>query len=152
MDKSIALAELFRLAGVAPLSAFPTGLAVTGVVESTSDVAPGSLFVARKGETHDGHRFLADALRRGAHAAVVEREDLPSPGIPVIRVPDSREALGRLCAAFHGFPSRGLLLIGVTGTDGKTTTTHLTASVLRAGGRRTAAFHPPGGPGLGVLP
>ncbi|OGL58642.1 MAG: hypothetical protein A3I72_08170 [Candidatus Tectomicrobia bacterium RIFCSPLOWO2_02_FULL_70_19] len=145
MDKSIALAELFRLAGVAPLSAFPTGLAVTGVVESTSDVAPGSLFVARKGETHDGHRFLADALRRGAHAAVVEREDLPSPGIPVIRVPDSREALGRLCAAFHGFPSRGLLLIGVTGTDGKTTTTHLTASVLRAGGRRTAVISSVGG-------
>ncbi|MBI2178564.1 MAG: UDP-N-acetylmuramoyl-L-alanyl-D-glutamate--2,6-diaminopimelate ligase, partial [Candidatus Tectomicrobia bacterium] len=140
MDKAMDLGELFRQADVPPLSPIPAPLAVTGVVESTAEVAAGGLFVARKGETHDGHQFLGEAVRRGAHAAVVERRNLPPLSIPLVRVRNSREALGKLCAAFHGSPSRRLLLIGVTGTDGKTTTTHLTASVLRAGGRKTAVI------------
>ncbi|MBI3128551.1 MAG: hypothetical protein HYZ11_13180 [Candidatus Tectomicrobia bacterium] len=82
MDKPVALAELFRRAGVAPLTSVPDSLTVNGVVESSADALPGALFVARKGETHDGHRFLADAARRGASAAVVERAPASPPASP----------------------------------------------------------------------
>ncbi|MBI2131575.1 MAG: hypothetical protein HYT99_01930 [Candidatus Tectomicrobia bacterium] len=100
MDKAMDLGELFRQADVPPLSPIPAPLAVTGVVESTAEVAAGGLFVARKGETHDGHQFLGEAVRRGARAAVVERKNLPPLSIPLVRVRNSREALGKLCAAF----------------------------------------------------
>src|SRR5438093_11981781 len=101
-----------------------TGVDVTHIAEDSRRVEPGGLFVAVKGSAHDGHRFIPDALARGAVAVAGEREDRPDglPGaVPYVHVPDDRGAVALLSAAFFGFPSRRLQVIGVTGTDGKTT-------------------------------
>ncbi len=106
------------------------------VVESSREVEPGGLFVARAGQTTDGHRYIPAALEAGA-AAIVGEADIPSLPIPYIRVRNAQQAVGRLAAAYYDFPSRKLVVIGVTGTDGKTTACHLLHSILqRADGVR----------------
>lgn len=100
------------------------------VVESDAEVEPGGVFVARKGLTADGHDFIARAIERGAAAIVGERDlrDLP---VPYAQVTKAQEAVGYLAAAYRDSPSRRLVVIGVTGTDGKTTTTTLIHSILK---------------------
>jgi UDP-N-acetylmuramoyl-L-alanyl-D-glutamate--2,6-diaminopimelate ligase len=96
------------------------------------------------GEHHDGHRFASDALDRGAACLVVERE-LPL-DVAQIVVADSRRATGVVAAAFHGWPSEQLQVVGVTGTNGKTTTSHLLAAILDGCGRSTAVLGTLSGP------
>jgi UDP-N-acetylmuramoyl-L-alanyl-D-glutamate--2,6-diaminopimelate ligase len=112
---------------------------VDGITADSRQVEPGDLFVAIPGVSLDGHQFIAQAVDEGAVAVVGEHapEDLPPlpwGAFAYVRVPNAREAWGWLCAAWHGFPSRKLVLIGVTGTDGKTTTVKLTQSILTAAG------------------
>jgi UDP-N-acetylmuramoyl-L-alanyl-D-glutamate--2,6-diaminopimelate ligase len=108
---------------------------IVGLAHDSRQVRPGDLFVAIKGLDADGHEFIADAIRRGAVAVVGEQEARLS--VPYVLVPDSRQALARLAAAFHNHPARRLRVIGVTGTDGKTTTVELIRSILAAGGHKT---------------
>ena len=104
-------------------------------------VEPGALFVAIPGFTVDGHAFLTDALDAGAAAVVVERarrgtwRHLPG-GQPIVAVEDARVALAQAAAALHGHPGRELTVIGITGTDGKTTTAYILTSILEAAGAR----------------
>lgn len=105
----------------------------TGVACDTRRVQPGNVFVAIHGHKYDGHAFAPEAHRRGAIAVVAERPvDVP---VPVSIVADARAALARLADAFYGQPSRRVKTIGVTGTKGKTTTTYLVRSIVRAAGR-----------------
>jgi UDP-N-acetylmuramoyl-L-alanyl-D-glutamate--2,6-diaminopimelate ligase len=99
------------------------------VAESDAELQPGGLFVARRGLSVDGHDFIPRAIEKGAAAIVGEREirDLP---VPYVQVGNAQEATGYLAAAYHDFPSRKLIVIGVTGTDGKTTTSTLIHSIL----------------------
>ncbi len=99
------------------------------VVENSAEVQPGGVFVARRGLSVDGHQFIAQAVERGAAAIVGEVPDL-DPGVPYACVANAQQAVGYLAAAYHGFPSRSLIVIGVTGTDGKTTTSTLIHSIL----------------------
>ncbi len=117
---------------------FPRGdLAVSSITCDSRSAEPGSLFVAIPGVDRDGHQYIPDALRRGAAAVVGQRPASEVPGIgelPYLQVRDSREALAWLSAAWHGFPARQMGVVGVTGTDGKTTTVRLIASILQAAG------------------
>lgn len=112
---------------------------VTGVTHDSRLVQPGMVFVAIAGFTVDGHRFVTEARDRGAAAVVVERGRAARPwsaeeaACAWVEVEDTRRALSALAAAWHGFPGRDLTIVGVTGTDGKTTTVHMTAAVLEAG-------------------
>ena len=107
---------------------------VTGVVYDSRQARPGSVFVALKGLHADGTAFARDAIARGAVAAVSEAP-APADGRALwIQVPDARLALAALSAIFFGDPSERLLLIGITGTNGKTTTSYLVSSVFEAAG------------------
>jgi UDP-N-acetylmuramoyl-L-alanyl-D-glutamate--2,6-diaminopimelate ligase len=107
---------------------------ITGIAYDSRRAGPGDLFVAVAGIHVDGHNYLGDAVARGAAAVAIERTvDVP-PGVPVLRMPSTRIGLAELSAVFHGRPSRRLKLAGVTGTDGKTTVTHMAEHVLQASG------------------
>jgi UDP-N-acetylmuramoyl-L-alanyl-D-glutamate--2,6-diaminopimelate ligase len=93
---------------------------------------PGDLFIARVGTVSDGHDHADEAISRGASAILTER--LLPVDVPQCIVPDTRVAHGQLCQALAGDPSRSIKVIGITGTNGKTTTTCLIASILQAGG------------------
>lgn len=111
---------------------------VRSVVHDSRRVEPGSLFCCVRGEQTDGHRFAGDAARAGAVAALVE-EPLGS-GLTEVVVPSVRAAMGPVAATFHGHPSRALRLLGVTGTNGKTTTTYLLEQIGRAAGETTGVI------------
>ncbi len=107
---------------------------ITHITSDSRQVTPGALFVAYPGVAVDGRRFIPDAVRRGV-AAVVSQVAVGQVGnLTYVQVPDAREALAHLCACWHGFPARKLVMIGVTGTDGKTTTVNLIHSLLTAAG------------------
>lgn len=107
---------------------------VAAVAYDSRQVGPGALFVARRGLQTDGHRFIAEAIARGARAIVCETAPTLAADVTVIQVPDSREALAWLAARFYRHPSRELDLVGITGTNGKTTTSYLLEEIFRAAG------------------
>ncbi|MQL52316.1 UDP-N-acetylmuramoyl-L-alanyl-D-glutamate--2,6-diaminopimelate ligase [Desulfofundulus thermobenzoicus] len=110
---------------------------VKGIAYDSRRVEPGFVFVAVPGFKTDGHLFVEQALARGAVAVVIQKDMVLPEGLAFMRVTDSRLALALLSARFYGEPSRKLQLMGVTGTNGKTTTTHLLAAIYRAAGEKT---------------
>ena len=133
----IALDRLARAVGAAVVggdqSRDAREVAVVDVEHDSRSVRPGALFACIRGDNHDGHDFAGQAVGRGAAALLVQA---PVPGpVPSLVVPSVRAALGPAAAEVHGHPSRRLELVGVTGTDGKTTTVRLLAGILNAVGR-----------------
>lgn len=111
---------------------------VSGVAYRSDTVRDGDVFFCVAGFAHDGHDFAGDAVERGASAVVAQR--LLDVDAPQFVVDDTRVALARASSRYYGQPSRDVDVIGITGTNGKTTTTYLTDSVLRAAGRTTGVI------------
>ncbi|MCS6776987.1 MAG: UDP-N-acetylmuramoyl-L-alanyl-D-glutamate--2,6-diaminopimelate ligase [Chloroherpetonaceae bacterium] len=121
-------------------------VAVSRICHDSRQVVPGALFVCLKGATHDGHAFASEAVARGAVALAVNADaahavtmGLPRE-VPRLVVPDTRRALPILACAFYQHPSHRLTMIGVTGTNGKTTTVRMIASILRAAGQKVGTI------------
>ncbi len=108
---------------------------ITDISIDSRKAGPGALYVCIPGTKVDGHAYAAQAAERGVAALVVERP-LPELNLPQVRVADSREALARLAAAFHGNPAAQLSVVGITGTNGKTTTTYLLKAIFEAAGEK----------------
>lgn len=137
------LAELAELVAATGLTETNSDLQVSGICLSSAAVLPGDLFVALPGERTHGARYVNQAVQRGAVAVVTDRagaDTVSGCGVPVLVVPNPRSVLGALSAAVFQEPSRRLKMIGVTGTQGKTTTTRLLEGALTRSGVRAAVI------------
>ena len=116
---------------------------VMAIAYDSREVSPGSAFVAIRGFARDGHEYIASAIERGATVIIADNADsLQNLASEIIRVlvPDTRHALAMLACEFYGHPSRELTLVGITGTNGKTTVAHLIAEMLRESGYKSVGI------------
>ncbi len=137
------LADLVAASGISATLHDPLGLAgaalVEGLTYDSRRVAPGTLYCCLRGASTDGHHFATEAVSAGAVALLVDHPvgsaaGAGEPGVPQLVVADTRAAMGQLADAFHGHPSQSLVVAGITGTNGKTTTTNLLAAILDVAG------------------
>lgn len=129
------LRELLKATDVLGIQGDP-GVKIAGIAYDSRKVQPGDLFVCIKGFRFDGHDFVPEAIGRGAGAILAGREVDVTPGVTLVRVLNTRIALGQVASEFYGHPSHHMRLIGVIGTKGKTTTTYLVKSILEAAGHK----------------
>jgi UDP-N-acetylmuramoyl-L-alanyl-D-glutamate--2,6-diaminopimelate ligase len=136
--EGMSLADLAReIPGTSAVVEGDASVLVTGVHHDSRRIQPGDLFVVRRGEKYDGNAFVADAVARGAVAVLAERhdgptsvQDPPERSVPILRVEDVATGLAYTSAAVYGHPAFALDVIGLTGTNGKTTTSHLVRAAI----------------------
>ena len=112
----------------------PVDRDITGITYDSRRVMPGNLFVAVRGERTDGHRYVEAAIDRGASAVMLEQDSGLSPRATRIKVTDSRRTMALASARFYNHPSQQLKVVGVTGTNGKTTTAFMVKALMEAAG------------------
>ncbi|HEY9766360.1 MAG TPA: UDP-N-acetylmuramoyl-L-alanyl-D-glutamate--2,6-diaminopimelate ligase [Chroococcales cyanobacterium] len=141
MNSNLKLSEIVEKEEYTALDPF-RDQTVSGIAYDSRKIAPGDLFVALVGEKSDGHRFLAQAREKGAIAGIVQknREIENIENFPLFETADTRLALAEISARFFEHPSRAFSLVGVTGTNGKTTTTHLIEAIFRAAGMKAGVI------------
>ncbi len=128
------LDQLLREAGIGYRSEATPELQISDICDDSRRARSGSLFVARRGSKSDGSTFVADAVARGAVAVVSQDPIQADIGVPRIVVSDIASATAKLAHAFHGWPARSLKVVGITGTNGKTTTAYLLRHLLNTSG------------------
>ncbi len=115
----------------------PAEAEITAVCFDSRKAVPGCLFVAQPGTNSDGHQYIGQVVEKGAAAVVCERlPETPAPQVTYIRVSDSNAALGYISSAWFDYPSQRLELVGVTGTNGKTTIATLLDNMFRKFGHK----------------
>lgn len=132
------LRELLKDCSVRATGDLETG--ILGLAYDSRAVLPGYLFFAIRGTRLDGNRFIPKAIAKGAAAVVSAAGPVSSLSMPWIQVDDERAAMAAIAGKFYGHPTQRLHLVGVTGTNGKTTTTYIVESILKAAGRTSAVF------------
>jgi len=138
--KGVETLEVHPAAGGATGNGAATNTPITGIAYDSRQVRPGFLFAAIQGEKLDGHKFIPQAVASGAVAVLSERPRETGVRGLWVRVPHARRALALTAANFYAQPVRALRLIGITGTNGKTTTSYLLESILRAAGHKAGLF------------
>ena len=113
---------------------------ITGLNYDSKKITGGNLFIAIKGNKLNGHHYILKAIENGAKAVLVEEDCSLPPDISVIKVSDSRRELSRLAARFYDYPFKDMDIIGITGTNGKTTITYILESILSAAGKNTGVI------------
>ncbi|MFV8815797.1 Mur ligase domain-containing protein, partial [Aerococcus urinaeequi] len=135
--------ELLEKSGVTPknpLKAPVVNMNITGISESSLRVADGHLFVAISGYATDGEAYIGNAIKRGASLIVTESDLTGRTTVPFIQVDNARESLALLASAFYHNPSQDKLVIGITGTNGKTTTALFLQHLLKKAGFEVTYF------------
>ena len=129
------------LKGLAGIQSWgPDDIQVTGIAYHSGQVEPGQIFVALRGCQTDGHLFIDQAIQQGAQVIVSEQDRPAYPGVINIKVPDTRLALAHLAAAFYDYPSQDLSIVGITGTNGKTTTSYILEAMMQAAGLKVGVI------------
>ena len=113
---------------------------ITGLNYDSKKITGGNLFIAIKGNKLNGHQYILKAIENGAKAVLVEEDCSLPPDISVIKVSNSRRELSRLAARFYDYPFKDMDIIGITGTNGKTTITYILESILSAAGKKTGVI------------
>lgn len=113
---------------------------ISGINHDSREVKSGDIFVAIEGFTVDGHDFINDVISKGAKSVVVEKDVPIKEGITVIKVEDTRDALAKLSSEFFGEPSKNMEVIGITGTNGKTTITYLLRSIFEEDNKKVGVI------------
>ncbi|MXZ49129.1 MAG: UDP-N-acetylmuramoyl-L-alanyl-D-glutamate--2,6-diaminopimelate ligase [Candidatus Dadabacteria bacterium] len=135
------LADVLRNAGIEAItgSKNPGDTEITGITLNSQNVEPGSLFIAIRGKVTDGHNYVASAVEKGAVALLLEEisAEIPDLGVPFAKTSDSRAAASIVASNFHGHPSLAMKVVGVTGTNGKTTVSHMIEAGWKADGVNT---------------
>tara|TARA_S200000501_G_scaffold378888_1_gene444603 strand:- start:29743 stop:31188 length:1446 start_codon:yes stop_codon:yes gene_type:complete len=111
---------------------------VSGISTDSQMIKPGELFIAIKGSKKDGHDYIQDAIKNGASAVILDSENIINIGVPFLRVRNTRKATSTIASEFYGRPSSKLVIIGITGTNGKTTTASILKNILLSEGKKTA--------------
>ncbi len=125
------LYELLKKAEITfTLNDAESAIDIKNITDDSRRIEYGSLFVAVSGEKYDGHLFLSDVVEKGAAALIVEKDIPKYPGVPTIKVDDTRKVLAQLGHIFYNYPAKDIICIGYTGTNGKTSGTYLVESIL----------------------